>query len=241
MSQFLLVAAVALTVGAIVFGVSVLATGDDRGLHPAEPDGRGVPLPADRPLTEADLGEVQFDTAVRGYRMAQVDAALRRAAYDVGYKDELIKVLQAEIDALRAGRHSDAEVLRRAREDAAAPPDGEQAPAAAPPPAGRRGVPMSDDGPAEGAGAPVIQDGATGAPPGTHDGAARGESPGGVDPGAAGGGSLDLGDGAARGGPPGLGDGATRGGPPGVGDGAAKGGWPVAEGGADETTMSGQR
>lgn len=121
MNQFLLVVAVALTVGLIVFGITVLVTGDDAGLRPAEPDGHAVPLPGDRPLGEADLNQVRFDTAMRGYRMAQVDTALRRAAYDIGYKEELIRVLQAEVDALREGRLPEAEVLRRAREAAVAP------------------------------------------------------------------------------------------------------------------------
>ena len=52
--------------------------------------------------------------------MAQVDQALRRAAYDIGYKDELIGVLEAEVTALREGRARDADVLRRAREAAPA-------------------------------------------------------------------------------------------------------------------------
>jgi DivIVA domain-containing protein len=120
-NQFLLVVAVALTVGLIVFGITVLVTGDDTGLAPVEPDGRAIPLPADRPLGEPDLTEVRFDTVLRGYRMAQVDTALRRAAYDIGYKDELIRVLRAEVDALRDGRLPEAEVLRRAREAAQAP------------------------------------------------------------------------------------------------------------------------
>ena len=119
--QFLLVLAVALTVGLIVFGITVLVTGDDPGLAPVEPDGRALPLPSDRPLSEPDLTELRFDTVLRGYRMGQVDSALRRAAYDIGYKDELIRVLRAEVDALRAGRLPEAEVLRRAREAAAAP------------------------------------------------------------------------------------------------------------------------
>jgi DivIVA domain-containing protein len=120
MGQFLLLVVVALTVGAVVFGVTVLLTGGDRGLSPAEPDGRAVPLPVTRPLVESDIVQVRFDTATRGYRMAQVDQAMRRAAYDIGYKDELISVLEAEVNALRAGRFSDAEVLRRAREAAQA-------------------------------------------------------------------------------------------------------------------------
>lgn len=132
MGQFLLLVVVALTVGAVVFGVTVLLTGGDGGLSPAEPDGRAVPLPGTRPLSESDVARVRFDVAARGYRMAQVDQAMRRAAYDIGYKDELINVLEAEVDALRSGRFSDAEVLRRAREAAqAATPGGAEAPAPA--------------------------------------------------------------------------------------------------------------
>ncbi|MBQ1072778.1 DivIVA domain-containing protein [Micromonospora sp. C31] len=122
MGQVLLLLVVALTVAAVVFGVTVLVSGRDPGLAPAEPDGRAVPLPAGRPLGESDVGEVRFDTALRGYRMAQVDHAMRRAAYDIGYKSELIGVLEAEVTALREGRTADADALRKAREQAAAEP-----------------------------------------------------------------------------------------------------------------------
>jgi DivIVA domain-containing protein len=132
-NQFLIVVAVAFTVGLIVFGITVLVTGDDAGLAPAEPDGRSLPLPAERPLTEADLTELKFDLALRGYRMAQVDVALRRAAYDIGYKEELIRVLQAEVDALREGRQPEAEALRRAREAAIAPSQAVPSPPEDPP------------------------------------------------------------------------------------------------------------
>ncbi|BCL15456.1 DivIVA domain-containing protein [Micromonospora sagamiensis] len=115
MGQLLLLLVVALTVAALVFGVTVLVTGRDPGLVPAEPDGRGVPLPGGRPLAESDIGAVRFDTALRGYRMDQVDQALRRAAYDIGYKSELIGVLEAEVAALREGRTAEADELRRAR------------------------------------------------------------------------------------------------------------------------------
>jgi len=47
--------------------------------------------------------------------MAQVDAAFRRAAYDIGYKEELIQVLEAEVTALREGRIEDADALQQAR------------------------------------------------------------------------------------------------------------------------------
>ncbi|WP_433494921.1 DivIVA domain-containing protein [Micromonospora sp. CA-248089] len=129
MGEVLLLLVVALTVAAVVFGVTVLVSGKDPGLTPAEPDGRAVPLPGSRPLDESDVSDVRFDTALRGYRMNQVDAALRRAAYDIGYKTELIGVLEAENAALREGRTEDAEALRRAREEAAATrPETESAP-----------------------------------------------------------------------------------------------------------------
>ncbi|WP_349879169.1 DivIVA domain-containing protein [Micromonospora sp. HUAS YX12] len=129
MGEVLLLLVVALTVAAVVFGVTVLVSGKDPGLTPAEPDGRAVPLPGSRPLDESDVSDVRFDTALRGYRMNQVDAALRRAAYDIGYKTELIGVLEAENAALRDGRTEDADALRRAREEAAATrPETERAP-----------------------------------------------------------------------------------------------------------------
>ncbi len=119
MGQLLLLVVVAVTVAAVVFGVTVLVNGQDPGLVPAEADGRAVPLPGDRPLRESDVGEVRFDTALRGYRMAQVDQAMRRAAYDIGYKTELIGVLEAEVTALREGRTAEADALRSAREQSA--------------------------------------------------------------------------------------------------------------------------
>ncbi|MEV6802494.1 DivIVA domain-containing protein [Micromonospora rifamycinica] len=121
MGQTLLIVVVALTVAAVVFGVTVLISGRD-GLTPVEPDGRAVPLPGGRPLRESDVGALRFDTALRGYRMAQVDQAVRRAAYDIGYKTELIGVLEAEIAALREGRTAEADALRRTREESAGTP-----------------------------------------------------------------------------------------------------------------------
>jgi DivIVA domain-containing protein len=121
MGQLLLFIVVAVVVAAIVFGVTVMLGGGDSGLTPVEADGRAVPLPTDRPLGEDDMGQTKFDVVWRGYRMAQVDQALQRAAYDIGYKGELIGVLEAEVTALREGRLADADVLRKAREAAVAP------------------------------------------------------------------------------------------------------------------------
>jgi DivIVA domain-containing protein len=118
MRHLLLLLIAALVVGAVAYGITWVVTGRDAGLDPEEPDGRGVPLPTTRPLTETDIETVRFDTTLRGYRMDQVDAALRRAAYDLGYKEELIEVLEAEIAAIRAGRTEEAEELRQSRESA---------------------------------------------------------------------------------------------------------------------------
>ncbi|MGA4725808.1 DivIVA domain-containing protein [Micromonospora taraxaci] len=119
MGQLLLLLVVALTVAAVVFGVTVLVSGGDPGLVAVEPDSQAVALPGTRPLRESDVGAVRFDTGLRGYRMAQVDQAMRRAAYDIGYKSELIGVLEAEVTALREGRTDDADALRQAREQSA--------------------------------------------------------------------------------------------------------------------------
>ncbi|MEU7982194.1 DivIVA domain-containing protein [Micromonospora sp. NPDC049081] len=162
MGQTLLILVVALTVAAVVFGVTVLISGRD-GLAPAEPDGRAVPLPGGRPLRESDVGALRFDTALRGYRMDQVDQAMRRAGYDIGYKTELIGVLEAEITALREGRTDDADVLRRTREEAVGtPPDGPPATPAVEAPGAEDG-PTVEVGPADPVPAPTTSGaGATG-------------------------------------------------------------------------------
>jgi len=161
MGQLLLFIVVALVVAAIVFGVTVMLSGGDSGLTPVEADGQAVPLPTDRPLDEDDISATKFDTAWRGYRMGQVDQALQRAAYDIGYKGELISVLEAEVIALREGRTADADALRRAREAALAP-------TATPPPTDGAiielsTVPPDDPSPKNGPGGAGGADGAGGA------------------------------------------------------------------------------
>src|SRR6185369_9577255 len=117
----LLVLVVVLVIAGLVYGVVTLLAGEDPGLSSADPDGRARPLPNNRSLSEYDLKAVRFDVGFRGYRMTQVDRVLRRTAYDIGYKDEMIAVLEAEVTALREGRTEDAELMRKAREGAAAP------------------------------------------------------------------------------------------------------------------------
>jgi DivIVA domain-containing protein len=168
MGQLLLFVVVALVVAAIVFGVTVMVSGGDPGLTPVEPDGKALPLPSDRPLGEEDVFRTRFDIAFRGYRMAQVDQALQRAAYDIGYKGELIGVLEAEVAALREGRTADADVLRRAREAAVAPPPAEPVvvPEVTPPDDGPAAAKVSPAQPAvEQAPAPAAQKATAGGEP----------------------------------------------------------------------------
>src|SRR6266511_4413551 len=60
MGQLLLLLVGVLVVAGIGFGVVVLITSGDPGLALAEPDGRAVPLPAGRPLAEADIDALRF-------------------------------------------------------------------------------------------------------------------------------------------------------------------------------------
>jgi DivIVA domain-containing protein len=126
MALFVLVSIVMLVVVALAFGVFALLSGDDPGLSPAEAD-HALPLPGSRPLAEQDVSSLRFDSTMRGYRMDQVDRAMRRTAYDIGYKDEMIAVLEAEVTALREGRIEDAELMRKAREGAAPTGQAEEA------------------------------------------------------------------------------------------------------------------
>ncbi|MDP3893531.1 DivIVA domain-containing protein [Nocardioides sp.] len=60
--------------------VAVVAAGHGRPMVPAQHDRPDVVLPDDRPLGAEDLRRVRFPVALRGYRMADVDALLDRLA-----------------------------------------------------------------------------------------------------------------------------------------------------------------
>ena len=64
-----------------VMGVTaVAATGRFRGLDETFDDRPDSRVPADRPLSAEDLEAVRFTTALRGYRMSEVDALLDHLA-----------------------------------------------------------------------------------------------------------------------------------------------------------------
>ena len=60
--------------------VAVVATGRGGELTEERPDRPDLRVPEGRPVTAEDLEEVRFTTALRGYRMDEVDALLDRLA-----------------------------------------------------------------------------------------------------------------------------------------------------------------
>lgn len=66
-------------------GVAVAAAGHGEGLAPREVDDPPVRLP-EEDISGDDVREVRFSTAMRGYRVAEVDEVLERLAREI---DEL--------------------------------------------------------------------------------------------------------------------------------------------------------
>ncbi|MGC5584304.1 DivIVA domain-containing protein [Ornithinimicrobium sp. W1679] len=73
----------------------LVARADVPGVPPAVTTESAVPLPAG-PLGPDAVHGLRFDQAVRGYRMAQVDAALRRLAEELADRDAQIARLRGE-------------------------------------------------------------------------------------------------------------------------------------------------
>lgn len=61
-------------------GVAVVAAGRGQPMGPAYDDAPDSLVPSDGPVTAEDLRRIRFPLAVRGYRMAEVDALLERLA-----------------------------------------------------------------------------------------------------------------------------------------------------------------
>lgn len=66
---------------------AVVATGRGGGLAEVYDDRPDARVRADGPLTAADLREVRFTTALRGYRASEVDALLDRLAAELEARD----------------------------------------------------------------------------------------------------------------------------------------------------------
>jgi DivIVA domain-containing protein len=76
---YLLVVAI---VAAAFFGVAALVFGRGEELAPLAPDATPTRLPS-RDIRGADIRELRFPQAVRGYRMTEVDWVLDRLAEEV--------------------------------------------------------------------------------------------------------------------------------------------------------------
>jgi DivIVA domain-containing protein len=70
----------ALVVVALLGATAVVAAGRGGSMTEVHDDRPDAFVPVDRPLVGADLRTVRFSTALRGYRMAEVDALLERLA-----------------------------------------------------------------------------------------------------------------------------------------------------------------
>ncbi len=68
--------------------IAMLAAGHGEPMAPAYDDRPDALVPADRPIGGADLRRVRFSLALRGYRMAEVDALLARLAHELELRDE---------------------------------------------------------------------------------------------------------------------------------------------------------
>jgi DivIVA domain-containing protein len=73
----------AVVVVAVLGAVAVVATGRGGSMAEAFDDRPDARVPDDGPLTARDLRRVRFSSAVRGYRMSEVDALLDRLALEL--------------------------------------------------------------------------------------------------------------------------------------------------------------
>jgi DivIVA domain-containing protein len=76
--------------------VAVVAAGRDNSMAEAYDDRPDRTIPTGRPLTAGDLQEVRFSSALRGYRMDEVDALLDRIAADLLSREQYERPGSAE-------------------------------------------------------------------------------------------------------------------------------------------------
>ncbi|MEV7081394.1 DivIVA domain-containing protein [Streptomyces sp. NPDC093516] len=95
-----LVVALAVVVGAVT--LAVVGGGDNGPLPEAAPERLRDPLPPDRPVSRADVEDLRFPLAARGYRMADVDDALSRLGAELAERDARIADLESALAGARA-------------------------------------------------------------------------------------------------------------------------------------------
>lgn len=72
-----------LVIVVLIGAVAVLLVGSGDSMAEVYDDRPDLPVPIGRPLHSDDLLDVRFSTAVRGYRMDEVDALLARVRADL--------------------------------------------------------------------------------------------------------------------------------------------------------------
>ncbi|WP_250283607.1 MULTISPECIES: DivIVA domain-containing protein [unclassified Frankia] len=82
----MLLAVEIVVVAAIVFAVAALAVGRFDRLSPAPRDAADQRLPSPT-MSADDVAGIRFEMALRGYRMADVDAVLARLAGELAWRD----------------------------------------------------------------------------------------------------------------------------------------------------------
>ena len=78
----------AVVIVAVMGGIAVVAAGHGGSMAETFDDRPDARVPVDGPLTAHDLRRVRFSTALRGYRMSEVDALLDRLAAELETPDE---------------------------------------------------------------------------------------------------------------------------------------------------------
>jgi DivIVA domain-containing protein len=78
---------------AVLFAAAVVSTRDGQVLGDAPADVADLNLPAG-PLQPADVQQVRFGLAVRGYRMSEVDEVLDRLSAEIARRDRRIAELE---------------------------------------------------------------------------------------------------------------------------------------------------
>ncbi|MCX3060991.1 DivIVA domain-containing protein [Streptomyces beihaiensis] len=92
-----LVAALVVVVAAVT--LAVLGGGDGGTLSEEPSQFYADPLPRDRAVAPADVTALRLPTAVRGYRMAEVDDALNRLGAELHWRDARITELESALTA----------------------------------------------------------------------------------------------------------------------------------------------
>lgn len=77
----------ALLIVAVMGAAAVVATGRGGAMSEEYDDRPDAVVPADGPLRSDDLDQVRFTTALRGYRMSEVDALLDRLARELAERE----------------------------------------------------------------------------------------------------------------------------------------------------------